>query len=368
MDTRDVTVVGAGAFGLWTALACLRLGLSVAVVEARAPGAGASGGVVGALTPHRPTGWNALKAVQLAGLASLEGEAAALREETGIDTGYARPGRVTPLRDEAAREGALADIEAARARWPAGHGIAVHDGPPCGTDGVFAAEAFAHGAVTDTLSARIDPRRLVAALGAAVEARGGEIRRGWSVVRIDPSAGRLEGPAGSLSAGDLVLAAGWETAPFAEALGLAPGSPVKGQAALLAASLPGNAPVFHGRGVFVVRQGAGRVAIGSTSEPGRSDTETDGALDRVIATARSLCPALADAPVAERWAGIRPRPPGRLPVIGPVPRAPGVWMATGGHKIGLAIAHVAGEAIAHGIAGSPPPHPMPDEVVPHDPA
>lgn len=50
----DVLVVGAGIFGLSCAWACIERGLSVVVAERAAPGAGASGGPVGALAPHLP--------------------------------------------------------------------------------------------------------------------------------------------------------------------------------------------------------------------------------------------------------------------------------------------------------------------------
>ena len=48
--------------------------------------------------------------------------------------------------------------------------------------------------------------------------------------------------------------------------------------------------------------------------------------------------ALADAPVIDRWAGIRPRAKSRAPMVGPWPGRPGHYVANGGFKIGLAMA------------------------------
>ena len=54
MATVDVTVRGAGVFGLSVAWACLRLGATVRVIDPNGVGSGASGGIVGALAPHVP--------------------------------------------------------------------------------------------------------------------------------------------------------------------------------------------------------------------------------------------------------------------------------------------------------------------------
>ena len=61
----DVTVRGAGIFGLSVAWACAARGLRVQVVDPGGAGAGASGGLVGALAPPVPENWNVKKAFQL---------------------------------------------------------------------------------------------------------------------------------------------------------------------------------------------------------------------------------------------------------------------------------------------------------------
>jgi glycine oxidase len=65
MARVDLTVRGAGIFGLSVAWEAARRGARVRVIEAVAVGAGASGGVVGALSPHVPESWNGKKAFQL---------------------------------------------------------------------------------------------------------------------------------------------------------------------------------------------------------------------------------------------------------------------------------------------------------------
>ena len=57
-----------------------------------------------------------------------------------------------------------------------------------------------------------------------------------------------------------------------------------------------------------------------------------------MAKARTLCPALADAPVLERWGGLRPRTKSRAPMLGAWPNRPGHFIANGGFKIGFGMA------------------------------
>jgi len=342
----DVLVVGAGVFGLACAWACLQRGLSVAVAEAGpAPGAGASGGLVGALAPFAPDRWDARKAFQLRALLGAEREWRAIAAAGGVDPCYARCGRLIPLADDAARARAEALARAARAHW-GGAGEWRLLGPQA-APGWLAPDAAACGAVLETLSARLDPRAAVAALAAAVVARGGEIGCGMRAAEVAADGVRCAG--GFLPAGLVVVAAG------AGSAGLVPEAPVagvKGQAALLAAAAPGGAPLIAEAGLYVVPQGPGRVAVGSTSEAQWADAVgTDAALDAVIARARAICPALAAAPVVARWAGLRPRARRPDPMLGPLPDRPGVLMATGGFRTGFGLALAAGAAVAAMAAG-----------------
>lgn len=54
MARVDLTVRGGGAFGLCIAWEAARRGARVRLIETVAIGAGASGGIVGALSPHVP--------------------------------------------------------------------------------------------------------------------------------------------------------------------------------------------------------------------------------------------------------------------------------------------------------------------------
>ncbi|MRX49091.1 FAD-dependent oxidoreductase [Paracoccus sp. S-4012] len=321
--SSEVTVVGAGIFGLACAWAMARRGARVRVLEAARIGAGSSGGNVGALSPHAPENWNEKKQVQLESLLAAEGFWGEVAAAGGVDSGYGRIGRLQPVAADGVAK-AEARIAAAKAHWPEGFGMRLVDAPE-GLEGLW---------LHDRLSARIAPRRALAALAAAIRAAGGVIKEGCGEV----------GPEGPTP--PVVWATG---APGLAVLGA--GGGVKGQSALLA--LPGaSGPQLYTDGLHVVPHADGTVAIGSTSERAFSDgTATDAQLDALIERARAAVPALRDAPVADRWAGVRPRAASRAPLVGAWPGRPGHVIANGGFKIGFGMAPWVAAAVADLVLG-----------------
>ena len=133
---------------------------------------------------------------------------------------------------------------------------------------------------------------------------------------------------------------------------------MKGQAALFKAAVPPDAPQLYVDGLYAVPHGDGTVAVGSTTEAAFDDaSSTDAALDVLIERARGLSPLLADAPVIDRWAGLRPRSQGRAPVLGVLPGRPGFFVANGGFKIGFSlapeVARLMADLVLDGVDGIP---------------
>lgn len=317
-----VTVVGAGIFGLSCAWECLQRGAEVRVIEADRIGAGSSGGTVGALAPHAPENWNAKKQMQLDALVAAESWWAEIAQAGGSDPGYARTGRIQPA-DPATLDRLRARIAAAAEVWPAPFRMELTEAPegallPVSESGLY---------LTDNLTARLSPRRAGAALAAAIRAQGDTIEENAGPQTPD----MVEGPV-IWATGAAGLAA------LSSDLGRGIGNGVKGQSALLAHAAP-DAPQVFAEGLHIVPHADGTVAIGSTSERDFDDPAgTDAQLDGLIERARALCLALRDAPVTDRWAGVRPRAASRAPLLGPWPGRPGHFVANGGFKIGFGMA------------------------------
>ncbi|MCC6303828.1 MAG: FAD-binding oxidoreductase [Rhodobacteraceae bacterium] len=329
MARADVVVIGAGITGLAIAFECARRGARVGLAEAGAIGAGCSGGPVGALAPHAPeagAGWTPLRAFQLASLAAGAGFWAAVAAAGGGDPGYGRTGRLQPLADAVAVGRARARVEAAAASWGGTGRLAVVPAPADGWP-----EAGATGlCLADDLTARLRPRRALAALAAAIGACGGEIATGRGEIEESPWPARA-----------VVWATGWQgLARLSRTLGPAAGGPVKGQALELA--LPGAAgwPVVQAAGgLFIVPHAGGTVAVGSTVERAFADPfATDDRLGALHAAAVAACPPLAGAGVVARWAGLRPRAATGRPILGPWPGRPGHFVANGAFKTGFGLA------------------------------
>ncbi len=318
MAMVDITVRGAGAFGLSIAWACARRGARVRVIDPNGPGAGASGGLVGALAPHVPENWNAKKAFQFDSLIWAETFWAEVAQAGGLSPGYGRTGRLQPIADDRALDLARARAVTAAQLW---QGKAVWQVRPVSDFGIWAPHSPTGWLIHDTLTARMHPRQACAALVAALRSAGTEI------TTDGPDQGQVVHATGA--AGLIALS---------EALGKPVGNGVKGQAALLAHDARALPQIFAD-GTHIVAHGDGSVAIGSTSERDYADaTATDAQLEAVIAKARAAVPALADAPVIERWAGLRPRAKSRAPMVGPHPLYPGQFIANGGFKIGFGMA------------------------------
>lgn len=318
MASVDLTVRGGGAFGLCIAWEAARRGARVRLIETVRIGAGSSGGIVGALSPHVPENWNPKKAFQLDSLLMAEGFWAGVAEASGLPTGYGRVGRLQPLADAAAVQLARARGETARALW---QGRAEWRVIPA-TGAAWEPASPSGWLVEDTLSARLHPRMAATALVAAIRAKGGEVVLG--------DAGH-EGP--------VIWATGVQgLADLTADLGRPVGDGVKGQAISLKFDA-GPAPQLFADGLHIIPHADGTVAIGSTSETvWTEDSVTDAQLETVYSRAMAALPVLADAPVLERWAGVRPRAKTRAPVLGAWPGRSGHYVANGGFKIGFGMA------------------------------
>ena len=144
------------------------------------------------------------------------------------------------------------------------------------------------------------------------------------------------------------MAAGYESFGLLQPrLQCQPGWGVKGQAIVLRPQCKpaDNMPIVYGGGTYVIAHDDGLVAVGSTSTRSFTDTCVDETVSRkLVQRAAELCPDLAGADIVEQWAGIRPRAAGRDPVVGVLPDAPRIVVASGGFKITLGIAHKMAEA------------------------
>ena len=341
--TADAVVVGAGLAG---ATAALALGASrrVVLVESEAPAAGASGAAAGLVNPFmgrkaKPA-WRRAEALE------------ALDElAESVGGGFRRTGVVRPATSESQsetfRERAKAhdgldwlDAGASSERWP----------------NVTAP----HGSLWVSEGGSVDVAAFVRAIVAEVKGCGAETATarlgGW---RTEAGGVVAETSGGTIHCRHLVLAPGDGVRCLPDLSGL-PLHRVKGQTVTLARppALPADHPAVAGTG-YVVPSTNG-VVVGATFEHHFTSTEADPARDaELVAKGVGLVPSLAGAAVTGRRAGVRLTvptavSPRRLPLAGPLPGHPGVWVVAGLGAKGLLTAPLVARRLPDALDGRQP--------------
>jgi glycine/D-amino acid oxidase-like deaminating enzyme len=96
----------------------------------------------------------------------------------------------------------------------------------------------------------------------------------------------------------------------------------------------------------------GQWLVGSCRQDGQLDTEVDPAvLAKVLRTAMTLLPCLAQMNIVRAWTGMRPASPDGRPLIGQHPGRPGVWLACGHEGLGVTNAFGSARLLADQIMG-----------------
>ena len=312
----EITVRGAGIFGLSIAWACSELGARVQIVDPKGVGGGASGGIVGAMAPHVPENWTFKKAFQFNSLVAAKGFWDKIEDISGTSSGYARLGRIQPVLDSSSLELAHKRAETAKNLW---RGLA--DWRVITQKPEWAPTSPTGHWIFDTLTARINPMLACRAIEAALLAKG---------ITVTPEA---------KDKGKVLWATGThDLFHISRELGKNFGNGVKGQAVLFELDRRHQPQIFAEALHFVPHED-GTLAIGSTSE---RDYETenfvDDQLESLIAKASRIMPELASAKIIARWAALRPRCRSRSLVLGHHPVRKNAFIANGGFKIGFGMA------------------------------
>jgi glycine oxidase len=341
--TTDVAVVGGGVIGLAVAWRCAGRGLRVRVYD-RAPGQGASHASAGMLAPVSEAyfGETELTSLLVESAARWPAFRSELEAAAGVDLGYRDHGTlIVALTPD--------DLAVAERLWEyqASLGLPISPLRPARLrEREPLLSPRLRGGALAPEDRQVDPRRLVTALRAALDAAG---------VPIVPH------PVPDLSTVDaevVVVAAGCGTA----ALTGLPVRPVKGQVLRLrapAGAPPGFRHVIRGyadgRSVYLVPRADGEVVVGATVEElGDSAVTAGGVLD-LLRAAVDLVPELAEYELTEAIVGHRPATPDNAPLVGWLDQ-PRIAVATGHFRHGVVLTPITADGVADLLtAGDLPP-------------
>jgi len=367
----DVVVIGAGALGLSTALHCALLGRSVVVVERDTAGSQASGRAAGLFKSVQADELRTRLARRSIDLALSFGDWA------GAGLAVARSGSFLVARTQ--RHRAYLRAEAARSRaW----GADVREAAPLDLARRVSyyhgsGEEFALWCPEDVYIE--EPMSLVRAYLEACVRHGVEVLESEEAVSLPVSGGRVTGvatTARSITAGAVVDAAGaWARQVAALAGAGAAGrvalAPVRHQLLITepAAEADPAEPITRvvDAAVYLrpARGGlmfggfeAGPLPVDPRDRPSlrTGDLPLDlGVLRDLAAQVAAEAPLAGSGPVAEHRGGLFTMSPDGRFVLGPVPDAPGLWVASGCNGSGFSSSPAIGEALARWIGGDEPP-------------
>jgi glycine oxidase len=350
-SATDVAIIGGGIMGCAIALRLCQRGIGVTVIERGIPGAEASSAAAGILGPQMEAeGPGPLLELGLKSRALYPALAAELRDLTSIDVGYDRSGVLAVAFDEAG-EAALSS----RRAWQLARGLRVDS---LSGEAVRAREPALGPAVRAALAfnddAQVIARELARAFSQAAAGAGARFLTGRYVRRVLVAKGAVTGvelDGDALAAGVVVVAAGsWSG--LVDGAGVPPAvvRPARGQLVSIETRPPLFRHVVSAPGGYLVPRRDGTVLAGSTVEmAGFRKEVTVGGLAAILTMARTVIPALADAPVTGSWSNFRPFTEDHLPVLGAT-AVRGLVLATGHFRNGILLAPVTAHAIAELIA------------------
>ncbi len=198
---------------------------------------------------------------------------------------------------------------------------------------------------------------------------GAVLRAGVAATAVGPHAVTLAaaGHAERLEAGAIVLAAGIDTGTLIDGLPLLPRRGhlvitdrypglVHHQLVELGYLQSAHAMTGASTAFNLQPRPTGQVLIGSSRElVGRDAAINRTIVAHMVRRAVEFVPRLGACLAMRTWTGFRPATPDGLPLIGPWPSVPGVWVATGHEGLGITTATGTAALIAAGILGAAPP-------------
>lgn len=357
-ETADVIVVGGGVIGLTIARELtLRSVQNVTVIERSQPGAEASSAAAGILAPQVEADHNDdFFRLACASRDMYPQFAAALLEETGVDVELDTTGTLyVGFSDEDERK--LRD----RLQWQTREGLSVEW---LSGDETRKLEPKISKRVSCGLrfpnDIQIENRKLVEALTRANEKLGVRLLSNCNVSSVmierETICG-VETSRGSISASVVVIAAGAWSSSIKSVWPSISIEPVRGQMLCFSpSSRLARYVIYSSRGYLVPRRD-GRLLAGSTSDHvGFDKRVTDEGINIIRSSAGEIMPRLRDLPLADSWAGFRPRAKDGLPVLGPSEDVRGLFFATGHYRNGILLAPITRKLVADAIIdGVTPP-------------
>jgi glycine oxidase len=352
-----VAVVGGGIIGCLTACYLKQLSVDVTLIERGETGRESSWAGAGILCPIHP--WlysDSFTRLVDSSLALYPDLQAKLLDKTGISIEWERSGLLIPFFDDDRTDHWQAAIE-----WSEKFGWKVEELDSLDS---LRREPVLSDRVQKSLLwpevGQLRNPRLLRAVRVLMEQLGittVEHAEVTSLLKVeDRVSGVVCADGRRIEADQVLLAGGSWCGKLAEQMGFElPVKPVKGQIVLLKGE-PGlmHSIVKHDDVYFVPRVD-GRILVGASMEyVGFERGTTDEVIDQLMASMCSIAPGLKGLEVEQKWMGFRPGSPDGMPFLGPVTSIPGLWVASGHYRNGVALAPITAKLMSQWMIGNEP--------------
>ncbi len=380
----DAVVIGGGVIGLSIARELSAAGLQTTLIERGELGRGASFAAGGMLAPQAEADApDAFFRLTHESRRIYPAFAAELLEETGVDVELDETGILyLAFTDQETAE------LARRFAWQSEAGLAIERSTPEEarrrephlSPDVRAALFFPH-------DGQVENRLLTFALAASCARRGVEILTNTEVITLETERGEMTGDTpgddfagehvrrvvtsrGRITTNLVVVASGaWASCL---AVNAAPPAcnftiePVRGQMLCFDSAPPLVCHVIYSPRAYLIPRRDGRLLVGATTEHAGFDAHvTARGLHLLTAGALEITARMSEVTFRDAWAGLRPRTPDGLPVIGRAPRIANLIYATGHYRNGILLAPLTARLVRELVTA---PHATPELLRAFSPA
>ncbi|MGH2496895.1 MAG: glycine oxidase ThiO [Ktedonobacteraceae bacterium] len=348
-SVTDVVIVGGGVIGCSIAYHLRKAGVSVTVVEQGEIGAEASSAAAGLLAPLGSlAGPGPFADLLLASFALFPALAPELEDVSGIRMEYERTGALRVVRNPKNVSNLRKRMKAwqplgLQMRWLTGEEARQLE-PTLAPDvcaALYAPE-----------ESQVKASQVVKAFGQAAANLDAKLLSHTRITGIQQQHGRVTAivtsQGDSIACHHLVVATGAWSAQWSEWLDIQLAVvPQRGQILALRQPAPPLRHIIFGEAAYLAPKQDGTVVAGATKEEVGFDKQlTAGGVAWLLSTANRLIPSLEQSAIESMWAGLRPKTPDNLPILGPAPGWENVTLATGHGSVGIMLSAITGQTLA----------------------
>ena len=351
-STKDVVIIGGGIIGCAIAYYLRKSGVEVTVVEKGDIGAEASSAAAGLLAPLGSlSGPGPLTDLLLASWSIYPTLVPELEQASGVHLAYEQSGSLRVVRnpkniDNLRRRMTVWQPLGLKMQWLTGDEARQREAllAPDISAAIYAPE-----------EAQVKAPHVVKAFARAATNLGAKLCAYHNVIGMDFHGNKVTRVCTDhgleIACEHIIVATGAWTRDLERLLDISlPVEPQRGQ--ILTLKQPSSPPpplkhIIFGEAIYLAPKNNGTIIVGATKEEvGFEKHLTAGGIGWLLSTAVRLLPGLEGAAIDQMWAGLRPKTPDNLPILGNAPSLENVILAVGHGSIGIMLSAITGKSIA----------------------